>query len=447
MSKITEYLKELNLKSYKQVDSYIYDNSITTLNSLVLYLRELIDTEYTVSEYTPFTFLPNSDISGAGGCEALSCKIHRAKDFSIFTALYADKVYLKLDFITSEHYELHDIDEIEHDAEMEEGYKIKLKQDMYILIAYFELIENNIICITPARFMICPDCFQKSFLNSKSKKDVSKLKSDYVKKAKVILQAFDGHGHAEVRIDNIDEFFPDHPLYYNYDNPEVLKLLKNEKVGTEIKNKDFTTDLVNGFIENEILEASYTAIYCNEQSARLITNKLSDAMFFGISKNSNNLRIMEEKYKSLPEYLMPIVYNLDLENLINLRNEEQESFNKYRIALNKAIYENQKMNNENDSIKIYDELIYPELNNLNMKLKQLKQGSLKRTFGTISVVGSVIVANMFGDLFNPTLLTATVSFGTTVAAVGTNFILDRQSKKKANMQNNDFYFLWRLNQK
>ena len=62
MSKVTEYLKELNISSYELMGEYIARNLVKTINGLVLHLRELIDDEYIVAEYTPFTFLPNTDL-------------------------------------------------------------------------------------------------------------------------------------------------------------------------------------------------------------------------------------------------------------------------------------------------------------------------------------------------------------------------------------------------
>ena len=245
MSQVTEYLKELNINSYELVGEYIANNFIKTINDLVLHLRELIDGEYIVSEYTPFTFLPNADISGSGGCDDISCKIERAIDFSIFTALYADKVYIKLNFITSEHYELYDIDKIASDSEKEFEYKRRTCQDLCLIIAYFELIEKGIVCIIPARYMICTDCFQRNFLDSENIIDISKLKADYSKKAKLILQDFNGCGYPEVRIEGIDEFFPDHPLFFTLSNPKTLQLLSKEKVGSEIRIEPFKSELIS----------------------------------------------------------------------------------------------------------------------------------------------------------------------------------------------------------
>ncbi|HHV11167.1 MAG TPA: hypothetical protein GXX75_12900 [Clostridiales bacterium] len=55
MSEIISYLEELNLLNLKHLSEYIYESSLTELDNLV-YLRELIDKEYYIQEYTPFTF-------------------------------------------------------------------------------------------------------------------------------------------------------------------------------------------------------------------------------------------------------------------------------------------------------------------------------------------------------------------------------------------------------
>lgn len=167
MSELIDYLESMHLLTQERLFDYICENDITTLNTLVLYMRELIDADYVVSEYNPFVFVPNGDISGTAGCEELSCRIGRAEKFAIFSALYADKVYIQLNFITEEHYELYDIEEIEMDEQMSQKYKIEVLTDMSIILVYAELIKNNIVVITPSHKMLCPNCFQREVFGKK----------------------------------------------------------------------------------------------------------------------------------------------------------------------------------------------------------------------------------------------------------------------------------------
>lgn len=188
----------------------------------------------------------------------------------------------------------------------------------------------------------------------------------------------------------------------------------------------------------------YTTKYCNEQKAKLITNKVSDAMFLSLKKDNQSLSEIMNYTNFLPEYDLLITNNLCIENVIRLRQEEAESFNKYRIALNKAVVEQNKTKNVTDWKKIYDDIIFPELNNLDMKMKQIRNGRLNRFFCTMAVVGTTMIANAFGNMINPEMFSNIPALGTSVGAAGVNFILDKTSTKKSELQNNDYFFLWKL---
>lgn len=444
MSKLIDYLESINVLTQEAMFDYICQNDIKTLDSLVLYMRQLIDEDYLISEYSPFVFVPNGDISGTGGCDEISCRIGRAEKFAVFSALYADRVYIQLQFITQEHYELYDIDEIENNDIMYRNYIMGILKDMAIILVYSELIRNKIVFITPTHQMVCQDCFKKRVLGE-TFVDIEKIKKEYFVRAKVFLDDYDRHNErVQIRVKNIDEFFPDHDLFWTIINEETVHLLENEKIGTIIKNREYVNRFIEEFIDEEILSALYTTQYCNEQNAKLITNKTSDTMFLALNKKIQEVGKMKEYIDMLPEYELLITQNLCLKDVLRLRQEEAESFNKYRIALNKAVVEQNQTSDIKDWRKIYDDIIYPEINNLDMKMKQIKEGRLGRFFGTMIVLGTTIVANKFGDILPSDMNSGMQSISTSVSAAGINHILDKSIANKYEMKNNDYFFLWKL---
>lgn len=216
-------------------------------------MRQLIDDDYLVSEYSPFVFVPNGDISGTGGCDEISCRIGSAEKFAVFSALYADRVYIQLQFITQEHYEFYDVDEIENDDVMYRKYKMNILKDMVIILTYSELIRSKIVFITPTHQMLCPE-FKKKRVLGKNSVDIEKIKKEYFARTKVILDDCDRYNETvNIRVKNIDEFF-----------------------------------------DEEILAALYTTQYCNEQNAKLITNKTSDTMFLALNDGIQEISKMKE---------------------------------------------------------------------------------------------------------------------------------------------------------
>lgn len=444
MSKLIDYLDSIDVLTQEKLFDYICQNDIKTLDSLVVYMRQLIDEDYLLNEYSPFVFVPNGDISGTGGCDEISCRVGRAERFAVFSALYADRVYIQLQFITQEHYEFYDIDEIENDSMMLRNYKMHILKDMAIILVYSELIRNKIVFITPTHQMVCPNCFRKRVLGENSV-DIEKIKGEYFSRAKVILDNYDSlNEEVNIRVKNIDEFFPDHDMFWAIRDDEIVHLLENEKIGKEIKNQEYANKFIEEFIDEEILSALYTTQYCNEQDAKLITNKISDTMFLALNKNMQEVGKMKEYINMLPEYELLITQNLSLKDVLKLRQEEAESFNKYRIALNKAVIEQNRTSDIRDWHKIYDDIIYPEINNLDMKMKQIKEGRLSRFFGTMIVLGTTVVANKFGDILPSNLGAGIQSIGTSVSAAGINYLFDKTSANKQEMQNNDYFFLWKL---
>ncbi len=49
--------------------------------------------------------------------------------------------------------------------------------------------------------------------------------------------------------------------------------MKKEKVGSIIRNKSFSNEIIEEFVNEELLKACFITKYSQEQKAKLITNK------------------------------------------------------------------------------------------------------------------------------------------------------------------------------
>ena len=111
----------------------------------------MVNETFVYKNYTPFSFIPSGDISGVGGCSEISCKINGANNFLLFSGLYADNVYLTLDFLTSVHFDT-DIDDI---YTYEFNFRYMIYCDFAIICTYADLINANIVQIAPVEKNIC----------------------------------------------------------------------------------------------------------------------------------------------------------------------------------------------------------------------------------------------------------------------------------------------------
>lgn len=443
MSDLIGYLDEIGVLEEEKLESYVWETDIKTLHGLVMYLRQVIDKEYEKSEYSPFTFMPNGEISGAGGCSELSCKKRRANKFATFSAMYADRIYLQLSFITSEHMDDYDFEDMLDEDDF--WYRYSLQGDLSVISIYSELIKYKVVNIVPARHTMCRNCFQKWALGEKSICDIEQIKREYEKLAKIILYQYDNKKEeAFIQIRGVDEFFPNHDAIWPIDDIEGIKILKKEKVGQIIKNREYARALISEFIKNELVSACYLAKYCNEQGAKLITDKESDAMFLGINEKVSTMREVGTYLNGLPEYDMPLIGNLRIADVLRLRTSESEAFDRYREALKLAIIEQQKNEDDINLHQIYDDILYPELHRLDEQIRKAKTGKLKMLFGGMLVFTSSVVVNRYGNIANTGLLSNMNDLELALLNGGVSWAFSKVGATKREPKDNDYYFLWKL---
>lgn len=150
-------------------------------------------------------------------------------------------------------------------------------------------------------------------------------------------------------------------------------------------------------------------------------------------------------YNVIPKYDMPFVANITIEKALHLREIEGESFNKYRIALNKSISEQCKTNSTVEWSNIYDDILFPAFSELDEKLKNIRKGIFKKTFYEIALVGTVISAGIYTGIIpsNITDIMKSIGIGTDTSITVTHQIFDKVPDK-ATLRENDYYFLWKL---
>lgn len=77
---IIKCLHEQQITNYETLNLFLCNTPIERIVSLVKDIQDIIEDCDSKPVYTPFMFLPNSDLSGIGGCNEITCKIKRVND-------------------------------------------------------------------------------------------------------------------------------------------------------------------------------------------------------------------------------------------------------------------------------------------------------------------------------------------------------------------------------
>ena len=437
MSELSNWIRSVSWDDDTVRLKFMSTCSRDELFNLIEYLRDLIDKDYKQPKYNPYTFVPNNELSGTGGCSEIGCKLRRAKKFATFSAVYADDVFLQLQLITDEHFDMWEPSLM--DNESFDKLKDAFNCDISVILTYLPLIEEGIVHIEPVRKLYCKKCFQRQLLQRNDLVDYSPIVK-YVKD-RVVIDVTESRRKLDymfVELKNIDDYFDGENQILVVSGEEFRKLSNGDKkVGKKNVSREYWSKLIDDFVEKEFVSSCYYTKYCRDNDAKLITSKPSDGLFASITRGENAEEVLAT-YKNLPQYDMPFISNISIENALRLRKLEYEAFDRYRIALDKAVKEQCKTNSKVEWKDIYNDILYPEYNHLDLKLRNIKSENFVKTFGEILLLGGTITAGILTGF--PIVTELAVTAGTALGA----HLLAHKAENNIKLRENDYYYLWRL---
>jgi hypothetical protein len=138
-----------------------------------------------------------------------------------------------------------------------------------------------------------------------------------------------------------------------------------------------------------------------------------------------------------------VLSRVPVRDIVKIREDEHESFEKFRDAITKAIQVRIEAGDVDPSIiarKIEEELIMPATNDIANRLKVARR-ALERKGGTSFAVGATITT--IGLISGVPLIA-----GAGIAAIGSSLpAAHKYLDDKGSIELSDMYFLWRLEEK
>ncbi|MBQ6895960.1 MAG: hypothetical protein IJN69_01965 [Oscillospiraceae bacterium] len=435
MSQLIDYMNEIGLNSIDKIKDYFSTSPLEEILALNAYASSLVINDWSLPEYSPYTFMPSSDVSGFGGCAEINCKIRRANKFNKYSALYGDNVFLITDTFSNPH--------IGFVSEPSEDYYRQLWINDYSLIfIYSNLIQSGIAKIIPHSLSICPDCFSKHIFNLKELDDLNPVIEKYAHKSILSIDDyFDTEDLAFLTLKNLPELFPEHTGCFSIQDFKSTKLYKNSQFGNKegygFKDRyDFIKEYITEEYKTYKLETFVSSVY----HSKYITTKSSDKEIIDIT-SGNTIG-----YTPSPVFEMPFLANVDTNTILSLRNHEHSAFLDYRIAIDKASKEYLKSHSEIEAQEIYDDIIYPAFTNLDKMFKKVNNMKAVKRFGGLVVIPSTIALGVINSSIPNDITTIVETLAGSEALLGMiDKALERKTNLKSNFENQDFYFLWKLN--
>jgi len=402
----------------------------------------------------PSQFTHFASMHLGGGKEACSnptCRIERTDSLARFALMYSDKVFIHNYFI-------------DYDRFLNKGKTLNPEiinnfiADISVLSHLSPLIESNKISIFTPEKHICPFCLAKMHFGKSAAQrmdsSIRSLSRDYLKNTKVNLQF--SNGHYGLHCTGPELFFEHGGGYVDFcklppllaNNKKILKLAERYK---SIPINQRTVKKL-GFLEgmhvrDTVRNICYEIMASKALGTSFLTNRELDVRFLeGLTKKSD----ISDNNKLALQYLtseVPFLNNVNLKDLIKLREKEEASFVLFRHALIQTISEFKAKRGSltaQDAKEIYSDVLQPRLAKLDRTVKSAMQSLRVKPLRSVIAAAGVISFGAFMGFLSTEVKPIIQALGASVG--GVNFIKNLLSigDTEDAIKTDSMYFLWRV---
>lgn len=413
------------------------------------------------SNITNYSFLANSNMSGHsdGGCIQWNCRISRVEKLARFTILYSDSLYLPNYFETYQHVQSNIQDEYDKSS-----LRYNVAGDVKILLYLKPLLLSGVSRFLPTMVILCPSCSAKlseniSKIDTRLTQEIKLLESSFAETTSAKLETLKSpqyplHQGYKIEVNCDDELF-DHGSYIEIGTrlPRILqRKLDNKPSQHEFiltKSEILRSHLNRHLLQNIATDISRLKFYQEGLSLKYLTDRHIDISLLSAINDNQEFREYNEIFTNYLAFQLPIFQNVPLDILLNIRQNEKETFFSYRKALNSIlkqhVFQNKPISSR-DAQQIYSDVIYPEVKQLNNKVSSIRKSSLTKSLKPLVVSIGALTFGLFSSSISPAFLSALYGLGLMAAYDSAKYISTIiQPDKK--IRNENFYFLWKVYKK
>lgn len=390
-----------------------------------------------------FNFSVSSSISGGvTPCSSPQCRINNSYDLASFAALYSEKIYIPNPF---EHIYRRSESNFEFDNEGQFFYFInQVIGDVMILLTFRPLFKHNIFSINPQMISVCDDCWNKK---RKKQRDIDKK---IIESREKIINKI--NENVTFKIDKMGAIVISGTEYIGGEVlrfitiPEHLKIYHKKRPYIFSKEEVKDLELYGYFMNSAIDDIMTQKFFMDDFNVSYLTNRGIDSDIIQSLIDGKEQENRKREYSIINglSHELPFVQDSTLEDLIDVRESEQESFRVYRDAIRMAIKDTENV----DTLKLVEEIkrdiIDPSLNKIELQIKNNKEKFKTRLRGKLRFNSLLLSGGLFASSYLGLDPKEILAFGGMHTLK--DFIADSEDKKVIpnEVKNSNYYFIWKL---
>lgn len=431
MHKIFEFLNEKDLYNSDNF-SRILSWSDAELTDFVNEIEELNLNEKENNK-SLFSFSANKELSsGMHSCSYLNCRQKNIKKLAQFAVLYSDNLFIYNPF--EDYFLIKD---------WEDDLKQKLHDDLIILDYLSPLINKGIIRFSKSQESMCELCYSELFkkfeiiLDTIEQTIMDTTEFTVIKECDELL----------IEATSSPDYWGHATTYMHIKNSNKLKkyLLHTDKY--ELKRTDLKKlKIVSRRAEEILLDLiQQNANVKTLNNNYLFTNNYYPQIVNKINRYNPNVLSPYDIAEGLT-HVVPAIENTSLHNLINLRENDFESFLVYRDSIRKLISQTIEINDFSNLSMAINDIVRPEINKMNLAVKTNKKMLSYKTRKELLISAGIITLGVFSgilpyDISKIIGVIGGCKFAQTIISQAIDI-----SNPQYNIANNDYYFIWKIQQ-
>jgi hypothetical protein len=450
-----DILRKNNIVSRRGVNRSVIDSlSAAQIIDLAQGLKEAIEVPTRNPSKTIFSHSTSSGLSGGRElCDSLDCRLGRLDELARFALLYSDQVYIHNYFSDYEHYRDSDISE----SELREHFY----QDVFLTVEYKPVFEKGyIIPFTPPEH-ICQSCLAGSFLGHdaewKLQKGYKWLAKDIFEHTSLYLELHENGWFCLKNVGTrqyfdhfeLSQLLEEMPGILASRPKTVAKVMRGESVPigkTVQKRLKIHNELAALVVNNIAYEISKTQAL----NTSLLTGREFYGSFLSAISDASEIENRNSAAMQHLSSIVPFVQDVEIKDLLKLRQRETLAFESYRRSLNEAIGEflsRKTAFSEREAKTLYSDVIAPGLSSLEGRVQEAKRHlRIQPIRSTLALVG-VIAFGLYTGFIPTEMVEIAKLLGLARVSMDIQKEVLSLSDAEKTIRSEDLYFLWRVQNK
>lgn len=468
MEKVFDLLSKNNLIDDEHIESRIMHSWSTT--RIIDFKDSFVDLIQTTSplskeqlNLSTYTFVANADMSAQhSSCPAWSCRLRRIDGLARFSALYSDCVYIRNYFVDYEH--------LPSNRYEEYNFRYLLAGDLKIMIALKPLMTAGVVrFVQPPEpgFHMCPSCAERLIptfkeVNSALEKHISVLDEKYIEQTSATLYhtpVFPGEPYT-IEASGPEELYENgQTLFTRARLPRsLLARLKSTPNGSVAKGLQLSKSEIAkaGFVQDSLrviaidIWMQYLMSRVSGMNLKYLTNRDIDISFLEAVTKDEDFKRYNNVLRNHLIYELPILQDVPLTAMLDIRRNEYDAFLTYRDGMNKVIKEyisQRKKLSSLEAREIHEDIVQPKLNELNARVKSIKRSLLRKPALDITIAVGILTIGLYSNLLTPEAGKIVAALGGIPALKSLIQSIVEAAQTPQEIRNDSFYFLWKLSKK